>query len=244
MSIFNIFKKKSTYATVPAGRQEALADKKEEVPNFDSVGNVQAADGSDWVYSEEVRKHFFEPQNFTSDTPKDYNGLGMVGSPACGDMMKVWLKVDPKTEKIQDFKWQTFGCASAIASTSMLSVMVTEKGGKSVDEALEIKPTDIIERLAGLPDRKIHCSVLGDKALEAAINDYFRRTKQTSRMKPEGSRVIDKELNITDKDIEEAVKNGAKTLDQVQAKTKVGTGDKTCISEAEELIKFYVEKYQ
>ena len=111
MSIFNIFKKKSTYATVPAGRQEALADKKEEVPNFDSVGNVQAADGSDWVYSEEVRKHFFEPQNFTSDTPKDYNGLGMVGSPACGDMMKVWLKVDPKSEKIQDFKWQTFGCA-------------------------------------------------------------------------------------------------------------------------------------
>ena len=229
MSILNIFKKKKKY------------EDEEPLP---IQTNVQTADGSDWVYSEEVRKHFFDPQNFTCETPKDYNGLGMVGSPACGDMMKVWLTIDPKTEKIKNFKWQTFGCASAIASTSMLSVMVTENGGKNIVEALKIKPTDIIERLAGLPDRKIHCSVLGDKALEAAINDYFRRTKQESRMKPEGSRVIDKELNITDKDIEQAVKEGARTLEEVQAKTKVGTGDKSCLTEAEELIKFYVEKYE
>jgi len=229
MSILNIFKKKKKY------------EDEEPLP---IQTNVQTADGSDWVYSEEVRKHFFDPQNFTSETPKDYNGLGMVGSPACGDMMKVWLTIDPKTEKIKNFKWQTFGCASAIASTSMLSVMVTENGGKNIVEALKIKPTDIIERLAGLPDRKIHCSVLGDKALEAAINDYFRRTKQESRMKPEGSRVIDKELNITDKDIEQAVKDGARTLEEVQAKTKVGIGDKSCLTEAEELIKFYVEKYE
>ena len=240
MSILNIFKKKPFVA-------KAMKDKKyqdEEPQNFQPDVNVQTADGSDWVYSEEVRKHFFEPQNFTSEAPKDYNGLGMVGSPACGDMMKVWIKVDPETEKIKDFKWQTFGCASAIASTSMLSVMVLENGGKSIEQALKIKPTDIIARLSGLPDRKIHCSVLGDKALEAAINDYFRRTKQESRMKPEGSRVIDKELNITDKDIEQAVKDGARTLAEVQAKTKVGTGDKSCLSEAEELVRFYVEKHE
>jgi bacterioferritin-associated ferredoxin len=94
-----------------------------------------------------------------------------------------------------------------------------------------------------LPTRKIHCSVLGDKALEAAVNDYFRRTHQDSRIKQSGSRIIDRKLNITDKDIELAVKDGAKTLAEVQAKTKVGTGDPNCLPEAEELIKFYVEKY-
>jgi len=233
MSFFNIFKKK----------KESTEAASQPPVSHQEIADGLATTGDEWAYSEEVRKHFFEPQNFTTQAPKDYNGLGMVGSPACGDMMKVWLKVDPKTEKIKDFKWQTFGCASAIASTSMLSVMVTEKGGLTIKEALKITPTDIINRLSGLPDRKIHCSVLGDKALEAAINDYFRRTNQKERMKEEGSRVIDKDLNITDKDIEDAVKSGAKTLAEVQAKTKVGTGNPACIPEVEELIRFYVEKY-
>ncbi|MBU1036774.1 iron-sulfur cluster assembly scaffold protein [Patescibacteria group bacterium] len=205
--------------------------------------NGQDIMGNEWAYSDEVREHFFKPQNFVTEAPKDYNGLGMVGSPACGDMMKVWLKIDSKTEKITKFFWQTFGCASAIAATSMLSVMVTEKGGKTIAEALKITPTDIIKRLSGLPSRKIHCSVLGDKALEAAINDYFQRTNQKERIKASGSRVIDKELNITDKDIEQAVKDGAKTLEEVQQKTKVGLGDPNCLPEAEELVRFYVEKY-
>lgn len=230
MSILNIFKKSK--------------EKNQESKDSDSViTDGQNYGGQEWVYSDEVRKHFFEPQNFVSQAPTDYNGLGMVGSPACGDMMKVWINVDPATEKITDFKWQTFGCASAIASTSMLSVMVTESGGLTIEQALKITPTDIINRLAGLPDRKIHCSVLGDKALSAAINDYFRKTGQESRMKKEGSRVIDKTLNITDKDIEQAVKDGAKTLEEVQAKTKVGTGDPHCLPEAEELVRYYVEKY-
>jgi len=199
--------------------------------------------GGDWIYSEEVKKHFFHPENFVVQTPEDFNGVGLVGSPACGDMMKIWIKIDPKTEKVKSFKWQTFGCASAIASTSMLSVMVTEKGGRTIVQALKITPRDILDRLSGLPTRKIHCSVLGDKALEAAINDYFRRTHQEERIKQSGSRVIDKKLNITDKDIEQAVKDGAKTLAEVQAKTKVGTGDRNCLPEAEELVRFYVEKY-
>lgn len=196
------------------------------------------------MYSEVVRDHFFNPQNFVSEAPKDYNGLGLVGSPACGDMMKVWLKIEPKTEKIKEFKWQTFGCASAIASTSMLSVMVTENGGLTIEEALKIKPQDILERLSGLPDRKIHCSVLGDKALQAAINDYFRRTNQPERMKAEGSRLIDKVVGVTDKDIEQAVLAGARTLLELQQKTKVGTGEPNCLSEAEELLRFYLEKHE
>ena len=212
---------------------------KEEEVESDGVDQT----GADWAYSDEVRKHFFEPQNFVTETPKDFNGLGMVGSPACGYMMKVWIKVDPKKEVIENFSWQTFGCASAIASTSMLSVMVVENGGRTIDEALAITPKDIMDRLAGLPSRKVHCSVLGDKALEAAINDYFRRTNQKDRMKQAGSRIIDKELRITDKDIETAVKDGAKTFEEVQAKTKVGTGDPDCLIEAKELVNFYVEKY-
>lgn len=162
----------------------------------------------------------------------------------CGDMMKMWLWIDPKTEKIKKCWWRTFGCASAIASTSMLSVMITEKGGMKIERALKLTPQDILNRLGGLPMRKIHCSVLGDKALQEAIYDYFRRTKQFDRIKQTGARIIDKVLKITDKDIEEAVKEGAKTLKEVQAITKVGHGDPNCLPEVEELIKFYREKYK
>jgi NifU-like protein involved in Fe-S cluster formation/bacterioferritin-associated ferredoxin len=197
-----------------------------------------------WLYSATVKEHFFNPRNFmVTDEGYDPSGMGMVGSPACGDMMTVWIKVDPATEKIIDMKWRTFGCGSAIASTSMHSVMVMEDGGKTIDEALAIRPQHIIERLGGLPDRKIHCSVLSDKALRAAVNDYFRRSGKNERMVAETSRVIDKVLKITDHDIEEAVLEGADTLEKVQARTKVGTGDPSCIPEVEQLIRFYKEKY-
>ncbi len=197
-----------------------------------------------WLYSEVVKEHFFNPHNFmVDDEGYDHDGIGMVGSPACGDMMTVWIKVGPTTEKIIDMKWRTFGCGSAIASTSMHSVMVTENGGRTIEEALAIRPQHIIERLGGLPDRKIHCSVLSDKALRAAVNDYFRRSGKKDRMMTEKSRVIDKVLNITDHDIEEAVLEGADTLEKVQARTKVGTGDASCIPEVEQLIRFYKEKY-
>jgi len=128
-----------------------------------------------WLYSEEVKEHFFSPKNIMSEAEeKDFNadGIGMVGSPACGDMMKIWIKVDKKKEKIKDLKWRTYGCASAIAATSMLSVMVLEKGGMTLKEAEKITPQDILKRLGGLPVVKVHCSVLGDQALRAAIKDY------------------------------------------------------------------------
>ncbi len=197
----------------------------------------------EWFYTEIVKDHFFHPRNFMEGEPDDFNGMGMVGSPACGDMMTLWIKIDPASERIQKCKWKTFGCASAISSTSMMSMMVTEGEGMKTDEALKIKPQDIIARLGGLPQRKFHCSVLGDKALRAAINDYFRRTNQKKRIVVEGARIIDKTLKITDHDIEEAVLDGADTLVKVQAKTKVGIGDPSCLPEVEQLIRFYKEKY-
>lgn len=209
-----------------------------------TTSDVQSHNKKDeWFYTDIVKDHFFHPRNFMNSTPADFNGMGMVGSPACGDMMTIWIKVDALSERVKECKWKTFGCASAISSTSMMSVMVTEGEGMKIDEALKIKPQEIIARLGGLPMRKFHCSVLGDKALRAAINDYFRRTNQKERIVIEGARVIDKVLKITDHDIEEAVLDGADTLEKVQAKTKVGTGDPSCLPEVEQLIRFYKEKY-
>ncbi len=129
--------------------------------------------GSSWLYSDIVKDHFFHPRNILIDE-KDYeaDGLGIVGSPACGDVMAVWIKIDSKTEKITECKWRTFGCASAIASTSMMSIMATENGGMTLKQAKRLTPEAIIDRLGGLPDRKYHCSVLGHLALREAIADY------------------------------------------------------------------------
>ncbi len=198
-----------------------------------------------WAYSQTIKNHFFKPRNLVLDAKsvKNFDGLGMVGSPACGDMMKIWIWVDKKTDKIKKMKWQTFGCGSAIASTSMLSVMVSEKGGMKIDKALKIKPQQITKRLGGLPMRKFHCSVLGDKALRSAINDYFYKSGQTDRIIEEHARIIDKKAGVTDKDIEQAVLDGAYTLKEVQKKTKVGIGNPTVIPEVEQLIRFYREKY-
>jgi NifU-like protein involved in Fe-S cluster formation len=133
----------------------------------------------EWFYSETVKEHFFKPKNFLKNGPelkkfeKKADGVGMVGSPKCGDMMQMFIIV--KNNKIKECKWRTFGCASAIASTSMLSVMVTEKGGMTIEQALKIRPKDIMDRLGGLPMIKVHCSVLGDQALRAAIKDYKKK---------------------------------------------------------------------
>ena len=201
--------------------------------------------GQSWIYSDVVKDHFFNPRNLLLGNPLkgEYSAMGEVGSPACGDVMKMWVKVDKKSDKIIDLKWRTFGCGSAIAATSMFSEMVKESGGMKIDKALKIKPQDIIKRLGGLPERKIHCSVLCDKAFRKAMSNYFRASGQHQRVIVESGRVIDKRLNITDKDIEEAVLEGARNLPDVQKKLKVGVGDKEAIPELEQLIRFYVEKY-
>ena len=126
-----------------------------------------------WFYSKTVKEHFFNPKNvLKTETDvkafeKKADAVGQVGSPVCGDVMKVWIIV--KDGKIADCRWQTFGCASAIASTSIMSEMVK---GMKLEDAMKIRPQDIVKRLGGLPEQKIHCSVLGDQALRAVIKNY------------------------------------------------------------------------
>jgi NifU-like protein involved in Fe-S cluster formation len=148
-----------------------MSDKQHNVPD------VAACDhGASWLYSDVVKDHFMNPRNILiDDLTYESDGVGVVGSPACGDMMVVWIKVNPETKRIAECVWRTFGCASAIASTSMMSVMATENGGMTLHDAKRLSPEAILERLGGLPDRKYHCSVLGHQALREAILDYEQK---------------------------------------------------------------------
>ncbi len=198
-----------------------------------------------WFYSDIVKEHFFNPKNFLMGEPEEgsFNAMGKVGSPACGDELRMWLYIDPATERIKTCRWKTFGCGSAIAATSVASVMVSEGEGMLVEDARKLRPQDIMESLGGLPARKIHCSVLCDKSLRDAINDYFRRQEQFDRITVESARIIDPVAKVTDKDIEEAVLEGAVTIEAVQKKTKVGIGNPSVLPAVEELIRFYKDKY-
>ena len=127
------------------------------------------------AYSEKVVEHYENPRNVGSfDKGDDSVGTGMVGAPACGDVMKLQIKVNPATGLIEDAKFKTYGCGSAIASSSLVTEWVK---GKSLDEALTIKNTHIAEELA-LPPVKIHCSILAEDAIKAAVNDYKAKTGQ------------------------------------------------------------------
>jgi Fe-S cluster assembly scaffold IscU len=124
-------------------------------------------------YSEKVIDHYNHPRNVGAlDKASPEVGTGLVGAPECGDVMKLQIKVNPETNVIEDAKFKTFGCGSAIASSSLATEWVK---GKTLDEALTIKNTDIVRELA-LPPVKIHCSVLAEDAIRAAINDW--KTKQ------------------------------------------------------------------
>ncbi len=158
-----------------------------------------------------------------------------------GKIFDIGLSEEPKIYKVKGVS--VHNCASAIASTSMLSVMVTENGGMKIDDALRLKPGDIIRRLGGLPARKIHCSVLGDKALRAAINDYFKRSGQKKRILHAEGRMVDPEVNVTDTDIEHAVLEGARILEDVQQRTKAGVDNRKVVPEIKRLIEFYRKKH-
>jgi nitrogen fixation NifU-like protein len=136
------------------------------------------------AYSEKVLDHYNHPRNVGSLDKKDSRvGTGMVGAPECGDVMKLQVLVNDETGVIEDAKFKTFGCGSAIASSSLATEWLK---GKTVDEALRIKNTDIVNELS-LPPVKIHCSVLAEDAIKAAIEDY--RRKRESAGVPEGQRV-------------------------------------------------------
>ena len=127
------------------------------------------------AYSDKVIDHYENPRNVGGfEATDDGVGTGMVGAPACGDVMKLQIKVNPSTGVIEDARFKTYGCGSAIASSSLVSEWVK---GKTLDQALAIKNTDIAEELA-LPPVKIHCSILAEDAIKAAVNDY--RTKASS----------------------------------------------------------------
>jgi len=128
--------------------------------------------GDNWVYSDIVKEHFLDPRNVLrgSEADFDFNGKGVVGNVVCGDQMIVYVKIED--EIIKDIKWRTYGCASAIASTSMMSEMVK---GMNIAEAYKITPDKIADKLGGLPKNKFHCSVLGDGALRKAIEDYLNK---------------------------------------------------------------------
>ncbi|MBE6626049.1 MAG: Fe-S cluster assembly scaffold protein NifU [Ruminococcaceae bacterium] len=121
------------------------------------------------LYSEKVMDHFKNPRNV--GTIEDASGVGTVGNAKCGDIMKIYLKIEDNI--IVDVKFETFGCGSAIASSSMATVMIK---GKSVDEALELSNKAVAEALDGLPKHKMHCSLLAEEAIKAAVKDYYDKS--------------------------------------------------------------------
>jgi nitrogen fixation NifU-like protein len=123
-------------------------------------------------YSQKVLDHFRNPRNV--GTIDNADGVGTVGNPTCGDLMTMYIKVNPETQKVEEMKFQTFGCGAAIASSSMMTEIAR---GKTIEEATRITKTDIVEALDGLPPVKIHCSVLATEALHAALQDYAEKRK-------------------------------------------------------------------
>jgi nitrogen fixation NifU-like protein len=155
---------------------------------------------------------------------------GQTGNIKCGDQMLMLLRI--KDDIITEVRWKTYGCASAIASTSMLSETII---GMNIKDAYNIKPEDLVVKLGGLPENKIHCSVLGDKALRGAIDDYLAKTGRAGLFK-EAAVTICNCLGITDKDLENAYHKGARSWEDLQQATKIGTGCGSCKLKAMELL--------
>jgi len=194
----------------------------------------------EWLYSDTVKEHFMKPKNVLMEDEDSwqYDGRGIVGNIQCGDQMLILLRI--KNDIISDVRWKTYGCASAIASTSILSESIK---GMNINDAYKLKPEDIVSKLGGLPANKIHCSVLGDKALRAAIDDYLQKNGRASLKGQEQTEVICHCLNVTDRDLEEAYKAGDRTWEDLQARTKIGTGCGQCKKRAMEKMHEFAHLY-
>ncbi|MBU1169527.1 MAG: Fe-S cluster assembly protein NifU [Proteobacteria bacterium] len=180
-----------------------------------------------WDYTEKVKDHFLNPRN--TGKVEQANGTGEVGSLACGDALTLTLKIN-SDQIIEDAKFQTFGCASAIASSSALTEMVM---GMHIDEASKITNEDIADYLGGLPKEKIHCSVMGRDALERAISDY-----RGEKIEVVTGNVICHCFGVTDVDIERAVKEAKlTTIEEVTDYLKAGGGCGNCHEEIEAIIR-------
>ncbi len=179
------------------------------------------------------------PKNVWEDDSFQADGFGLVGSMACGDQMRVGIKV--KDGRIEDLRWQTYGCASAIASTSMMSEMAI---GLTLEEAYFLTPTMITERLGGLPQHKFHCSVLGDKALRAAIDDYLEKKGMENPYRRNVAKIICECKNVTDQQIEDLVKTKkATTLEELREITEFGTVCGKCQFKVHQLFEEYKHIY-
>ncbi len=181
-----------------------------------------------WDYTDKVNDHFRNPRNVGKVDHPD--GTGEVGSLACGDALKLMFKLDD-AGRIKEAKFQTFGCASAIASSSALTEMII---GKTLEEAEKITNKDIAEYLGGLPKQKVHCSVMGREALEAAIYNYRTGKKWDKDLEGE---VVCHCFGVTDKEIERVTReNNVKTLEELTNACKAGGGCGNCLPDLQKII--------
>lgn len=181
-----------------------------------------------WEYTDKVRDHFFNPRNVGEI--EDADGVGEVGSLACGDALKLTFKLDEKG-RIKDAKFKTFGCASAIASSSVLTEIIK---GMPLEEAAKVTNKDIADYLGGLPEQKMHCSVMGREALEAAIENY--RSGGSKKHELEGT-IVCTCFGVTDKEIERVIReNDLTTVEQVTNYCKAGGGCGGCQGEIAKII--------
>ncbi len=181
-----------------------------------------------WEYTDKVRELFLHPKN--TGEIKDADATGEVGSIVCGDALKLTLKIDKETSRIIDAKFQTFGCASAIASSTALTELIK---GRTLEEAMNVTNDDIAEYLGGLPREKMHCSVMGQEALEAAIADYTGKKTRTT----EEGEVVCQCFGVTDEKIKSVAKeNNLHTVDDIINFTKAGGGCGSCVPDIEKLL--------
>jgi NifU-like protein len=181
-----------------------------------------------WDYTDKVLDHFLNPRNVGEIENPD--GTGEVGSLACGDALRLTFKLD-KDGRIKDAKFKTFGCASAIATSSVLTEMIK---GMTLEEAAKVTNKDIADYLGGLPEQKMHCSVMGREALEAAIENY--RSGGTKKHELEGE-VVCTCFGVTKNEIERVIRdNGLTTVEQVTNYCKAGGGCGGCHGQIEKII--------
>ncbi len=182
-----------------------------------------------WEYTDKVKDLFLHPKNVGEI--KDPDAAGEVGSIVCGDALKLTLKVDKETGRITDAKFRTFGCASAIASSTALTEIIK---GKTVDEALQVTNNDIAEYLGGLPREKMHCSVMGREALEAAVANY----KGEKPPEVEEGEIVCQCFGITDEKIRRVIiDNHIHNVEDVTNFTKAGGGCGSCVPDIDKIMK-------